>query len=113
MNASQKLIAIKSLHTLIWLFFVVAIFSVLYAGIMDRVTALTWVAIALVVGEGIILLIFKMFCPLTVWARRYSSSTKDNFDIYLPNWLARHNKLIFTTLYILGVVAVLLRTFAQ
>lgn len=113
MNANQKLVAIKSLHTLIWLFFVVAIFSVLYGGIMDRVTALTWVAIALVVGEGIILLIFKMFCPLTVWARRYSSSTKDNFDIYLPNWLARHNKLIFTTLYILGLVAVLLRSFAQ
>lgn len=44
--------------------------------------------------EGITLLIFKFFCPLTILAQKYSNSTKDNFDIYLPNWLARHNKKI-------------------
>lgn len=113
MNANQKLIAIKSLHTLIWLFFVAIIFYILYSGIVNRITTLTWIAMALVVGEGIVLLIFKMFCPLTVWARRYSSSTKDNFDIYLPNWLARHNKLIFTTLYLIGLATVLFRTYTQ
>mgnify|MGYP003645798412 FL=1 len=61
--------------------------------------------------EGIVLLVFKMFCPLTIWARKYSDSTKDNFDIFLPNWLAKYNKLIFTTLYIIGLVIVLIRTF--
>jgi hypothetical protein len=25
-----------------------------------------------------------------------------NFDIYLPNWLARHNKTIFGAIFILG-----------
>jgi hypothetical protein len=37
------------------------------------------------VTEGIVLLIFKMRCPLTVIAMRYSDSNKDNFDIFLPN----------------------------
>lgn len=113
MNASQKLIAIKSLHTLIWLFFVAIIFYILYSGILNRITSFTWVAIALILGEGLVLLIFKMFCPLTVLARRYSSSQKDNFDIYLPNWLARHNKLIFTSIYVIGAAVVLFRTFSQ
>ncbi len=109
MNRLQKLFAIKLLHTLIWCFFVSVIFYILYAGIWNRVTAFTWFAIGLVVGEGIILLLFNMFCPLTVLARRYSDSTKDNFDIFLPNWLARHNKLIFTSLYLIGVMIVLIR----
>jgi hypothetical protein len=29
-------------------------------------------------------------------ARRYSDSTRHNFDIYLPEWLARYNKLIYS-----------------
>jgi hypothetical protein len=55
-------------------------------------------------------LVFKMFCPLTIMARKYSDSEKDNFDIFLPNWLAKYNKLIFTTLYIIGLIIVLIRT---
>ncbi len=32
-----------------------------------------------------------------------------NFDIFLPNWLARHNKTIFTSIYLIGVIIVLFR----
>jgi hypothetical protein len=42
-------------------------------------------------------------------ARKYSSSHKDNFDIFLPNWLARNNKLIFTTIYCIAVLIVIFR----
>ena len=31
----------------------------------------------------------------------YSNSTKDNFDIYLPNWLANYIKRIYTTLVVI------------
>jgi hypothetical protein len=51
-------------------------------------------------------------CPLTLVARQYSDSTKDNFDIYLPNWLAKYNKLIYTTIFILIVVGVIYRFFS-
>ena len=109
MTQSGKLLTIKIVHTLIWLFFVFAIFYVLYSGITNRINLYTWIAIGLVVGEGVVLFIFNKFCPLTLLARKYSDSTKDNFDIFLPNWLARHNKLIFTTIYLVGVLIVLIR----
>jgi len=109
MNTSEKLTAIKIAHTLIWVFFVSVIFYIFYSGISGDIDTWTWVAIALIVGEGITLMLFKMYCPLTLMARKYSDSTKDNFDIYLPNWLARHNKTIFTTLYFIGVIIVLIR----
>jgi hypothetical protein len=109
MNPSRSLTIIKIVHTVIWLFFVLVIFYVLYSGIVNKVTHYTWIGIGLIIGEGLVLLLFKMFCPLTLLARKYSDSQKDNFDIYLPNWLARHNKIIFTSIFLIGVVIVLIR----
>ena len=109
MNPANKLFAIKLIHTTIWIFFVFIIFYILYSGITNRVNTFTWIGIGLIVGEGIVLLIFKMFCPLTLMARKYSDSTKDNFDIFLPNWLAKHNKLIFTSIFLVGVLLVVAR----
>tara|TARA_R110002051_G_scaffold287016_3_gene349687 strand:+ start:587 stop:925 length:339 start_codon:yes stop_codon:yes gene_type:complete len=109
MKKANKLLAIKIIHTLIWLFFVILIFHVLYSGITDTVNITTWIAIGLVIGEGVVLLIFKMFCPLTILARNYSDSQEANFDIFLPNWLAKYNKQIFTSLFVLGLIIVLFR----
>ena len=89
-----------------WAFFVAAILTVLYSGITDNLTHYTWLASGLVVAEGFVLLVFKNHCPLTLLARRYSNSTRANFDIFLPEWLARYNKLIFSVLYGLALVLV-------
>lgn len=105
----NKLIVLKTAHTLIWTFMVATIFYVLYSGIYNDVTIFTWIAVGIVILEGVVLLAFKMSCPLTIMARKYSDSTKDNFDIYLPNWIARYNKQIFTTIFVLGLVTVLFR----
>ena len=109
MNPASKLLVIKLIHTVIWAFFVAVIFYILYSGITNKVDLYTWLGIVLIVGEGITLLVFKMFCPLTLMARKYSDSEKDNFDIFLPNWLAKYNKQIFTTIFLIGVFIVLYR----
>lgn len=110
MNPANKLLTIKIIHTLIWAFFVVVIFYLVYSGFTDTITIYTWIGIGLIIGEGLVLLVFKMSCPLTVVARNYSESQKDNFDIFLPNWLAKHNKLIFTSIFVVGLILVLYRT---
>lgn len=109
MNQKDKLLAIKLIHTLIWAFFVFVIFYILYSGITNKVNTFTWIGIGLIIGEGLVLLIFKMFCPLTVLARKYSDSQRENFDIFLPNWLAKYNKLIFTSIFIIGLILVVTR----
>jgi len=88
----KQLLIIKSIHTLIWLFFNVVIFYLLYAVLINKIDVWVWICIGLVLLEGIVLLLFNMFCPLTLLARKYSNSSKDNFDIFLPNWLAKYNK---------------------
>ena len=113
MKPAHKLFTIKLVHTIIWLFFVSIIFYVVWSGVNNEITTFTWIAIGLVLAEGLVLLIFKMFCPITLLARKYSDSKMDNFDIFLPNWVARHNKLIFTSIFLIGVILVLLRVFGN
>tara|TARA_R110002167_G_scaffold123399_6_gene302322 strand:+ start:478 stop:813 length:336 start_codon:yes stop_codon:yes gene_type:complete len=105
----KKLLWIKILHTVIWLFYNVVIFYLLYAVIINKIDIWVWICVGLVVLEGLILWVFNMFCPLTVLARNYSDSTKDNFDIFLPNWLAKYNKLIYTSIFIVAIVLLVYR----
>ncbi len=101
MTSNNKLILIKVFHTLIWIFYNVVIFYLLYAVITNRINKWVWICNGLVVFEGIVLAINKLKCPLTLVAENYSESRKDNFDIYLPNWLAKYNKIIYTSIFVL------------
>lgn len=108
-NQSNKLLTIKVIHTAIWAFFVLIILYILYSAIIDRIDILTFIAIALIVVEGIILLINGWRCPLTILGEKYTEQTDVGFDIFLPRWVAKNNKTIFTTLYSIGVVMVIYR----
>ena len=99
-----KLTAIKVLHTMIWVFYNLVIFYLLYAVLANKINKWVWISIGLVLLEGIVLLVFRMKCPLTVVARKYSDSTDDNFDIYLPNWQAKYNKVIYTSIFLIAIV---------
>jgi hypothetical protein len=46
-------------------------------------------------------------CPLTDLAARFTNDRAHNFDIYLPNWLAEHNKVIFGVLFVASELSVL------
>ena len=102
----RRLTLIKLIHTLVWLFFNVVILYLFYAVVTGKIDKWVWICLGLIAFETLTLLMFKMMCPLTVMARKYSDSTKDNFDIYLPEWLARYNKLIYSI--IVGIILVIL-----
>lgn len=99
---------IKSIHTIIWAIMAFACSYVLYAGIFRIVNFWLWFCIVLILFEGLVLLINKGVCPLTPMARKYTLDRKDNFDIYLPEWLAKYNKLIFGMIFTTGLILVLL-----
>ena len=106
----SKLVMIKSIHTAVWVFFNVVLFYLFYAVLTDNIGILFWIGIGAYFIEFVILLIYKWNCPITFWARKYSNSMNDNFDIYLPNWFARRNKTIYSVL--IGLL-ILLFVFTQ
>ena len=75
----------------------------------------SWVLIltAIVVFGCAVLAANRGRCPLTGWAARFTTDRAANFDIYLPNWLARNNKAIFGGLFVVNELIVLWRCLAQ
>ena len=109
MKKHQKLRQIKLLHTIIWAVMVAAILYIIYSGWSGQISVLTYAALIVIGLEVVVLLANNWVCPLTPVARKYSDSPKPNFDIYLPEWLAKYNKEIFGTLLLMGVVLVVWR----
>lgn len=105
----RKLFVIKLIHTLIWALFVLVIGYTLYAGIADEIGMGVALAIGLVVMEGVVLLLNNGSCPLTPIAARYTDKSDDSFDIFLPNWLAKNNQIIFGSIWLLSVALVVYR----
>jgi hypothetical protein len=68
-----------------------------------------WAAIltAVILAECSVLALNHGRCPLTDVAARFTDQRADNFDIYLPNWLARNNKAIFGTIFVANELIVL------
>jgi hypothetical protein len=99
---------IKALHTIAWALFagcILALPVVAWRG--DFTTAAALIGIVLV--EVLVLVVNGMRCPLTGVAARFTDDRRDNFDIYLPLWLARYNKLIFGWLFVAGILFTLAR----
>ena len=93
---------------MIWAFFascIVALPFVAWMGRLDWAVALTLVVLV----ECAVLALHGGRCPLTDLAARYTEDRADNFDIYLPVYIARHNKAIFGTLFVAGLLLVLWR----
>jgi hypothetical protein len=105
---NRPLIAIKTLHTMVWAGFVGCIVLAPAAAWLGRFDwALAFILAVLV--ECSVLALNQGKCPLTAVAARHTANRADNFDIFLPLGLARHNKTIFGALFLAGSVFVLLR----
>ncbi len=108
-NRSEQtviLVAIKLLHSVVWLFFASCIVAIPGAA-MRGLFSLAAILSGLVLVECVVLAVNRGRCPFTDMAERYTDERADNFDIYLPLWLARHNKSIFGMLFVIGELVLL------
>jgi len=112
-NDKVKLIWIKIIHTIIWIICVAAISYIIVAAILDAINVWVWICIGLIILEGVVLLIYRWRCPLTILAEKYTDDRNIGFDIFLPAWLAKHNKTIFSILFLIGLTLVFWRSFFQ
>jgi hypothetical protein len=103
---SSALRSVRVIHTIVWVIlasFVVAIPGLAWAREYRPALGLSIVVLA----EVGVLALNQWRCPLTPIAARYTSDRQPNFDIYLPAWLARYNKEIFGSLYVVGLLILL------
>jgi hypothetical protein len=98
----RALRAVRLAHTGVWAFFAGSIVAIPAAAWTRRFDL--WLAlVGIVMVEVLVLAVNGMKCPLTAVAARYTDDRRDNFDIYLPLFVARYNKQIFGGLYVAGI----------
>jgi uncharacterized membrane protein len=107
-DSVRALRAVKVAHTIVWAIFAGSIVALPIAAFHQRM-GLALVLISLVMVEVLILVANKFRCPLTNVAARFTADRSDNFDIYLPLWVARYNKQIFGSLFLIGLVYTLVQ----
>jgi hypothetical protein len=99
---------VKLLHTVIWAFFVGCILTIPIYGYAGDFF-ISGILIGIVMLEVFILAINKFRCPLSDIAARYTDDRKENFDIYIPIWLAKRNKQLFGGLFLVGLLYTLIK----
>jgi len=98
---------VKIVHTAVWAVIAASILALPLVAWHQHFRVAAFL-IAIVSIEIVVLLINRFRCPLTDVAARYTDDRDDNFDIYLPLWLARYNKKIFGVLFVTGLLFTLL-----
>jgi hypothetical protein len=104
----KSLRAVKAVHTAAWAFFAGCIVWLPIAASRRQFTV-ALVLIGIVTVEVLVLVANRWRCPLTDVAARYTDDRRDNFDIFLPLWLARYNKQVFGTLFAAGILYTILQ----
>ena len=106
--ATGALRTIRLVHTVVWAGFAGCILAIPVLALQQRFRVAALLAL-IVLGEVVVLALNRWRCPLTPIAARYTDDRRANFDIYLPEWLARHNKEVFGSLYLAGVALLAVR----
>ncbi|MDH3497633.1 MAG: hypothetical protein OER21_12805 [Gemmatimonadota bacterium] len=103
LSPTAALRLVRWVHTIVWAFFAGIIVAMPVVAWQRRFGLLLWLT-GIVLVEVAILAFNEMRCPLTGVAARYTDDRRDNFDIYLPLWVARYNKQIFGSLFLAGLL---------
>ncbi len=101
------LFAVKTVHTLIFFSMSWAVLYTLYSGLTNRVSRKTGMAVAAVLGEGIVFASNGGRCPLTKVAEGLGAVNGTVGDIFLPQRFARRIPAVSSALMSVGLLAML------
>lgn len=96
-----RLLGVKLVHTAVWVLVAGAIVALYPAVALDRLDGFGALHVV-IVAETVTLVAFRLKCPLTYVAERYTEDRRPNFDIFLPRWLARWNEEIFSVMLVVA-----------
>ncbi len=102
---------IKSVHTIVFVPLSALLFILVYEVALNRITYLTWIAIAVFLAEGVVLIANNGRCPLTKYAERLGSAHGQITDFFFPKWFADHVFQVYGGLFAFSTVMLMIRLF--
>jgi hypothetical protein len=99
--------SVKLIHSAIFLSVAASIVHIFFAGIANRPSRWTTLALGLALGESTIFAANRFNCPLRKVAEDLGAESGQVTDIFLPRWFADRIPWIFTPPLVVGLVALL------
>lgn len=99
-----RIVAVRGLHTLIYLVLAASTLILLWAGITGRFMAVLWIVGPLLAIEIAVLLLNGAKCPLTAVVDRLSGAPGSVSDTFLPEPLTRRTLALYGPLLAIGLI---------
>jgi hypothetical protein len=99
--------AVKLVHSIIFLCIAASVVHIFYAGITNRTSQVTTIALAAAVAESFVFAVNRFRCPLRALAEWLGAESGQVTDIFLPRWFADRIPYFFTPPLVIGVLAML------
>ena len=101
---------IRFVHSAIFIFFNIIMAVLLYEVTADKISILTWIAVALFAIEVIVIIANNWTCSLTTYAEKLESYHGQTTDIFfLPKWFADRIFTIYGGLLIVALLLLVIR----
>jgi hypothetical protein len=100
---------IKSVHTIAFVPLSALLFVLVYEVAFDRITYLTWTAVAVFLAETVVLMTNDWRCPLTKYAERLGSTHGQITDFFFPKWFADRVFLVYGALFVFSLAVLVVR----
>ncbi|PAX51647.1 DUF3267 domain-containing protein [Brunnivagina elsteri] len=106
----KRIAFIRFLHTAIFVFFNIVMAVLLYEVVADKISILTWIALAFFAIEVIVLIANNWTCPLTIYAEKLESYRGQTTDIFfLPKWFGDRMFIFYGGLLVFGLLLLVIR----
>ncbi len=103
----RSLLFIKSIHMAIFITMNVFLAILILEVIADRISCLSWLSIAALLTESVVLIANGWRCPISIYAQNIGATNGHESDIFLPLWFTDRIPVLYGS-----VLAVTLLFFA-
>jgi hypothetical protein len=100
-------LVVKLMHSLIFLSVSASILHIFYAGITNRTSRWTIIALGPALGESAVFAANRFRCPLRLLAEELGAESGQVTDIFLPRWFADRIPWFFTPLLVIGMLGLI------
>jgi hypothetical protein len=103
------ILAIKTVHSGIFLLNAASVLHIFWAGVLNRRSPWTGVALAAALTESVVFVANRGRCPLTQLVEAMGAESGRVSDIFLPRWFADRIPQLFGPPLVIGLIALFTR----
>jgi hypothetical protein len=100
----RSLLFIKFIHTAVFIAMNVFLAILILEVITDRISYLSWLSIAALLTESIVLIANGWRCPISIYAEKVGATNGRESDIFLPLWFTDRIPVLYGSILAIALL---------